>query len=422
MSQIVEINKQHFAFNLTWRELAGFESEKKEVHKYAKEINAVQHVILKGKTTLCGFLNAGSPKNVKVLYSAAAVFAVQCSSPDAVLITNLGQGQYSLIALRDGVPVPGLDIIDDGINVSDVAKEFISESGERGISLFGDASEFFNNAEQFSFENCNCDSRTKKIVITPIGTNKSDVIIMVALIVVVVGGYVAYEKWHSSRKGKVPAVETVDPVQQYIDNVRQLLATGGGNVTVLGNSFLKLTDSLPLIQNSWQLANVNCAHQNCAMTWKRVYGTYEEFVQDTNIDPQILTFKEDGSLITQTVSSVIPGKPEENPAGLNLESLPSFNHFLLTVGSLFQTYSAVDINTQIRQGEIFGTVVDANLPSSIPGGFVKKGTWLLSGDYVYAAEVVNQIPNYMTLEGFSVDLDQDGLLKFKLEGNYYVRN
>jgi hypothetical protein len=212
-------------------------------------------------------------------------------------------------------------------------------------------------------------------------------------------------------------------VQQYTDNVNQLLEIGEKNsVAILGNNFLTIISSLQVIQNSWQLKDVNCAHQNCAVTWLRSYGTYEHFVQDTSIDPQSLTFMEDGGVITQTITTDVQPESGDKLAELNIESLPSSNHFFMKVGSLFQQYNSVGINTQIRPRAIFGIVPGAPTPPAIPGGFVQQGTWLLSGDYVFATEVVSQIPNNMTLEGFSVTLETEGSLKFKLEGNYYVRN
>ncbi len=420
MSEIIEFNDNYLVFNLNWRELAGFGSEKKEIQEYAREINAVSYVRYQKKTTFCGFLNSQIPKGIKAVYSAAIVVAEKCGSGDAVLISNLGDGQYSLIAIRDGLPVPGLDIIGNGIDVSDVAREFISEGGERGITLFGDASEFFPDTSEFSFEDIALDPKDKIGLMSPIKADLGRWFLIGVLVLTIVGGYIGYGKWQQAQHRKMLQAQKIDPVKQYIQNTNRLLEKDltAAPIFIL-NEYLKNLGRVPLIKATWMFQKGECLGDNCVLTWKRGVGTFDDFLRSIGVKKMAeLEYAPDGSWIHQTIPITPPGPLAH---GIHYTDLPTAAVFKTHMGSIFQEFTGVKIRAEIHKHTAFGQVPGTAIPPNVPGGSVEKGTWLLSGNYGLFASVLTELEPNMSTGLLQVELSRNNRLTFTLEGNYYVR-
>src|SRR3546814_19358074 len=103
-ARIIKVNKRRFVVGLAWRPIDKVSAAAKEARLLAKEEDMNLMLIYSGLATQAGFasVTGNEIKLYKGAYSLAAVLADRFGEPSWIGVFELDDGNYVLIAVKDG--------------------------------------------------------------------------------------------------------------------------------------------------------------------------------------------------------------------------------------------------------------------------------------------------------------------------------
>ena len=409
MSMLVPFDgNKNLAFGLVWRGLSGFEGEDKEIALLAKEVNASRQVVVHGKSVMCGFHSGPMQRGTQV-YAAAVLFQESVKAVDALLLQAVDGAPYVLIAIRDGVPVPGMDLVGSKGSLVEKARDYIQNAGERGIIVYGDSADVFPDTHPFDIESAQPPEKTKSGLVKP--KKSIGIASLSAIAVAIVVAYMLYDNYETGLESKRNQKQ-VDPAVAYAQSLERALSQVGLPALSTARVFHSVVGQMPSTREGWTLKKIDCA-KVCIVTWGRNGGTNRTFIQ-SGADLSKVEFSGDGGTVLQTVDLKFPA------GHLDKKTFPKNRDFLLNTGSEFQLMSMAGITSNLGVTAPFGTTPGAVVPTGRK--MLYRGTWSLSGPYGLMDDAFKRLAGNMTLEGLTITHSGGDIfgVRFKAEGYFYV--
>jgi len=399
---------RNLAFGLEWRGLSGFEGEDKEIALLAKEVNATRQVVVHGKSVICGF-HSGQMQRGMQAYSAAVLFQESVKAVDALLLQKVDGAPYVLIAIRDGVPAPGMDLVGSKAALVEKARDYIQNAGERGIIVYGDSDDIFPDTQSFDIEAVSLPETSKSLLVKP--KKSMGIISLSAIAVAIVVAYMVYDNYEAGQEAK-HRPKQVDPAVAYGQSLENALSQVGLPARITASVYHRAVGGVPAVHEGWILKKIDCA-KNCVVTLGRDGGTNRSFLLG-GVDPSKVEFSGDGMSIMQTLYLKFP------PGRIDKKRFPMDRDFLLNTGSAFQQMSMAGITSNLGTISPFGVTPGGSMPKGFKA--VYRGTWTLSGPYGLMDDAFKRLDGNMTLEGLTITQSGGDILgvRFKAEGYFYV--
>lgn len=419
MSASVEYDGNHIVFGLQWRMLPGVDGEKGEIRRAAKETEAHQYIVLRTQSGVCCGFSEEKPQGNISAYAAAAVFARNCEAANALLLQEIGGGMNALIAIKNSIPVPGMDMVGSREKLVARARDYIQdEGGEGGVVIFGDCTEYFHDVQPFEFNGLRYDP-ADGFVLAKVPGGASTGKLIIAVISFAAAGWYAYGQFKdviTPEPAPAHQQQQVDPVAAYLAEVSAKLAEEHkvpAATTAVG--YIAAMGKMTLAKAGWELMKVTCSSGACTVEWKRKFGTNIDFAGVSEAPTASLVFSDDGAKISEPVKVAPVQTPAEFSAAI--DHLPKLGDFRLSTGSLLQRYTQIGLSPQLQAPQPFAS---SQIPPNLPGGGVWSATWSISGDYGLAADALSRLPGNMNLLQLTVTFNNNKL-QFEARGNYYVR-
>ncbi|KAF1037779.1 MAG: hypothetical protein GAK35_03891 [Herbaspirillum frisingense] len=337
-----------------------------------------------------------------------------------------------LVALRDGQPVPGFDVIGSVEMVAERLNTFLQLADVGSVRRLG-AVDLLGNVEEIDWglvlDEVNAKVRLKKI---PDIRKIFAVMAVAAVLFVAVSGAIAYKLAQERKIAEELARIANDPNIVYETKIDGDLAA----VTGIGQASLQRMigglKQIPLQIKGWRLSKVECNPSLCNASWSRIYGNFAEFGKalppSAMGQPQYDVFKPEdlasATLVTQhrledagtgNAASAAP------PPKLARSALPLRNAVSSKFFSTLQDLSMVDIQIKVEPAQLFagqGDVSQLVRP-------VVDAVWTIEGPLWTLDDIV--LEDYVALDTLTVDLDADKTaasmekIRYKLSGKYYAK-
>lgn len=417
--EIIDINGHQVVFGLAWRRLTEtMSSEAKEIKTIATAEKAKAAAVFRHKGVFCGLATEPLPGK-GTFYSGAVLLANAGLGDNCIIVQALGNGQYAVVGLRDGVPSTGMDFVGDQEVATAKANDFISAMGETGITAWSNC-EFFSEGKEFDLQEGVTPTAVPAAKLVRVGADHTVPILVVTLLFVFAAGFMWYQDWSEEQARKARVQKQVDPVAQYMESAKSTLAAElTAPAASTSSTYLAQIGALPALRSGWRVAGAYCQSGQCIINWTQSIGGTNRSFTEGAAGAETLSFKPDGKTIDQVLPVAVP--PMAAPLGL--ENLPSSQAFLVEVGSLFQTGIMAGMQATLGGAEVYGVAPGAQKPPAVTGGFLGRGAWVLSGPYSLVREILGELPVNMTLSSLRFTADQTNPLQLSLqaEGYYYVR-
>ncbi|BEV16239.1 type 4b pilus protein PilO2 [Herbaspirillum sp. DW155] len=432
-SRIFQKEQLAIAAGLRWVPLS--RGEKHKLFTQARTEGERSYCITPDGTQIGFFASTprGHGKGRGALASLALLLSKNCSlGGEELFAFHIDAERSCLIALRDGQPVPGFDVIGSTELVAERLHTFLQLADAKSVRRLG-AVDLLGNAEEIDWdlvlEEADAKVRLKKI---PDIRQILTVMALSAVLVGAVAGAVTYKLARDRKIAEEQARIANDPNIVYDGKIDDALAsvTGTGQTTL--QQMIAGLRQIPLQINGWRLNKVECTPALCNATWRRSYGNFAEFGQALPASalgkPEYDVFKPEdltsATLVTQhrlhderaaTPASTTP-PPKLMRSTLPLRSAVSTKFF-----SILQDLSMVDIKIKVEPAQLFAGQSDVNQLVRP----VVNAVWTIEGPLWTLHAIA--LENYVAVDTFTVDFDADQTAasvektRFKLSGKYYAK-
>lgn len=179
---------------------------------------------------------------------------------------------------------------------------------------------------------------------------------------------------------------------------------------------LAMIKQMPLMRNGWAFDTAKCDLKEsiCRIEWKRVYGTYDTFIESASLESTTIDPADFKSLSEQRPIKIVQdGKP-------NFDALPQVESFLRNNGDRADTFSLGGIDDFIVSP--MKELVAWKGQGMPPAPVVSVATWSLTATIELVEEVV---ANRRLGDEFGISKitasKKDGEIYLQIEGNVYAR-
>jgi hypothetical protein len=284
------------AVALDWHVLPGHTSERKEIDGFSKSAGLKIGVTLTDEVTGVTILGLSSEKSQGIACGAA--WLAKASGRDTVvLVEPLEDGRLWLCAVRAGLPVQGLDIVIDAVDLQQRLPEFLQDNNDRICSTLENLDSFgYINVIPQSFAELVANTKQEKLTRV---SGMSPVLVYgsVATAVALLGwlGGSAYldqlaqqrnaqASAANARKMQANAAELARKAQALrrvqAENILKGAVLGQPTVAAEMKALFASIESLPTSVAGWGISTLDCEPKMCLVTWNRTpVGTVAGFVQ-----------------------------------------------------------------------------------------------------------------------------------------------
>ena len=182
-------------------------------------------------------------------------------------------------------------------------------------------------------------------------------------------------------------------------------------------SILSELKAMPLIRNGWAFTHAECTitQAGCDITWTRLYGTYETFLESAapstlTLDPaDYRTLKERRTFTPPVVARPAPDK------------LQAYGDFIKRNGDRADTFQLAGISEY--KVSPLKPLVEWHGTGVPPGPVLSLATWTMTAmpDQILEASTNHRITKEFALEKVRMTLDKTNQVIITVEGNVYVQ-
>ena len=477
--KLVRFKNTSAIINLDWHALPADQSERSALKAIMEQNKGVKAgVIVKyGGVTLIGL----GPTNAKVISgpSAAAWLSManqkaqdqgnagmpstgSGSANDWVLIENLGDQQYWVAVIRDGVPLPGMDVVVERDLALDIAREAVETAP---FVVFSPDESIRNDVpagtivDARGFADLVQGVKPGKAAMRAISGVPVKVLAAVAGLLVLGLLWMGYS-WYAEKKKqeelaqRAAADAAMAAKQQSADKAAYAVSVKKAVIDALEKgekdlnialkspsadeaiaSWVGLIANVSVNQNGWAITNFECAFESDGSPSCKVNLTRQE----NGINRMLFQDHPDAVLEGDAASFVIKGSPTSARSGRfqDLERAKSFN---LDFISDLQMLHFANVNYTITESkDVTAAVTMPPIPASIfkPGdtkqaapapGPVKMG--VASGDLTFSGSEVWQLEGLreflrrdnVSVKSLTVGMSDITPAQWSLAGAYHIKN
>lgn len=416
----VVVGRTHFVFGLVWQLFA----DKKELANIQRRSRAqgYSHFVVTSSEDIIGLASSLDQTAGKKPLSAAIHLAETASLGGLeIFIFELPTGNFSLTALNDSQPVPHFDQVGTEQDVLGLVTEYRALQSDQPIRYVGNV-DFFENIEQVALLEIfkRPDSRANLLALPNYQLRKLLVLVLVPSVIAVVAAVAWFEHQSQIREQERIAREQ-DPNYIYENAVGSAMQQTGLQAQIMLERWREVIFRLPTQRAGWKLDKIICIPANCTVTWRRDFGSYQDFHADPIEGTSNSSETQNGdSPAKADITSIlnVPNLPED-VLGLKRSDLPRLREALQQVASQLQDISLVpDADVKLKKPELYpatgASIEQINKP-------VAKGEWVISHELWTLGDLSFDASN-LVLQNLTIQQDEKTKnWVYTLTGNYYAK-
>lgn len=379
-----------------------------------------------GDSALIGGYSRGDWHKSQAIHSLAVVFAkytmqANISGP-AIYFYPLGE-RYGLIAVQNGIPIPGMDILDSESVVQRAYTEFLEQNAN---STLYQAEEMLEGAVLVPLsdliEFCGPDSALKR---PPKRIPKSLIFLIVLMICAMAGG--AYWIDLQEREEAAKKAAQVDINRLYADGIDALLRNEGEPGESVLRRMAQTALQIPTQVDGWQAQSIDCVPSGtCTTLYKRLFGTIEGFKSKS--DPKVsITLQTPDSL--KAIFTLLDSEDTastQNRSVITRKSVPSLSDLTATEVPQLQLFKDAGLMAEVKQ---FANLLPDSVKAQPPAlqasvkNPVRRAEYRLSAPLGYLLAPDLRIEEHTVIKSLKLsELFSQANSKFQLEGYIYAQD
>lgn len=270
-TRVLKVGSHRIAFGLTWQPHAGLEFPKQLAHLKSQGFKAYA---LSVPTDLVGV--ADVPIRGKTA-AAALVLADRHSKGGSELFVFRMDSTCVLLALSDGLPVPGFDLVGLKSAIASAAELFQHIKSGQPVRIAGNV-DWIADIERLTPEQAfsDFDNHVRLHRMQDWRALLKGALAVLAPLCLV--GTVSY-LWYESEQERLALASQVptDPNLDYEQALGQALLRVAPTGSGVLQQWTATVKALPFSLAGWTLKSVKCLPDACKAEWQRQYGNYADF-------------------------------------------------------------------------------------------------------------------------------------------------
>lgn len=416
-SHTEKIAGQRLMFGMRWQPLSADANLAQELSKHKAQ--GAKAYVVSVASDLLGLSDAAPPKGT---FSAALALAEQHSQGGSELFLFQFKQDHALIALNQGLPVPGFDLWGSQQAITDAAKLFTDIHGAQRVRSMGNV-QGWPGIEPLSPDTAFADPAEYAQVSAFQSLRQwLPVVLLAVLLGLAYAAYAWYEAEQEAERLARSAPE--DPNVVYERKLRaalQALAPSGMGAVQAWSDALSRQ---PLQLAGWTLSQAKCRAEVCQLTWQRVYGNYLDFFNAAQTQLGVKAEVETSKGLKDAGVTTAHPTDLSSVTRLERQNLPMTTEARKTLGAQLQDLllvgaSQVVVTDPTLFGEPGGGLAGLRKPV-LRGEFRIEGPlWMLKELALPAFAVPEGIElNFLPNKG--AELTQRVPTKFVLTGGYFA--
>lgn len=394
-------------FGLEWR--TSISDDKKELARISEDVKANAYVAVhyggNHKYGLCDL------KKIDKQRSAAAALAGMIEGGNGIFVHLLDEasGLTCLIAIRDHLPVVGLDLVGTREEMLKRLKEYRLERKEdHGLKVYGD----YTQALALTLADL-LQAAESATVFRPVSSRNVPLIMGVVTVLAIAGTWFGPDLFDlvTPTKPPPPPDPRVEHHRVVVAEIDRIVALNQFPSNVMAG-FIPFAGRLPAEVEGWQLVTVTCADTDCKALWKRKNGgTTKGFMAALNISPT------DTSLSFPSVDQIIRDVSFKKGAEQKKLLLGTRNKFGELIISWFQELQDQKQNPTISDNT---ALIPVPAVADIPAADKPLvGNYTFSVPYGKLIDVA-KLPDVMIIEIITMTYKERGSANVEFRGKYYA--
>lgn len=295
---IVRINGRDFVSDLMWRPLSKPRAYMAEARQIGK-LEGMDIVAIRSGATIiqAGFVRK-SDGVTRGMYSLACALAGQFQERAWIGAFELPTGEYALVAVFDGLVIPGCDIIGERQEIRNRLIEIDSQEGVKFERVYH-PDDFEYRGEQLNIEELLIPSKLSKdyaLKQLTFGLTKKELLLAGSAASLLVFGAIGYFQWvnYQEQQAREEAIRQEERRQQ---ELAELQARAGGldlqasalthpwadmpGIADFLNGCQGAINSMPLSLGGWPVSSAICTGTTLEVAFERVPGgtTFSQFIE-----------------------------------------------------------------------------------------------------------------------------------------------
>lgn len=419
-STTVEVGRNYFSFGLEWQLF----SDRKELSTLLRnsQEKGYSHYVVSSSEDMVGLVaGIGSKESKKAM--SAAIHLAETSSLGGleVFIFELPNRLYSLTALNDSQPVQYFDQVGSQEEVLGLVAEYRALQSDQPIRYVGNV-EFFENIEQLALNDAfkRPDNRASLTPLPNYRLRKLLALVLVPSVLAFAAGAAWFQHMQQVEEQERIAREQ-DPNYIYENAVGPAMQQTGLQAQITLERWRELIFRIPTARVGWKLDKITCQPTACTVSWKRDFGSYQDFHATPLDGTTSSTEAQNGDSPANagiTTVLTVPSQPAE-AMGLKRADLPGLRQTLQQVASQLQDISLLkDVEVKLKKPELYpatgASIEQINNP-------VAKGEWTITHELWTLSDLSFDLPN-LVLQNLTITQNEKTKdWTYTLTGNYYAR-
>jgi len=396
-TRVLKIGTAHVAFGLQWQPHHGA--------NIAQQINHLKSQGYKGYAVsspadVVGVSDISLPRKT---ISGALALADRFSKGGCELFVFDTDSAHTLVALNNGLPVPGFDVIGLKSEIQSAIQLFREIRKDDAIRLVGNVN-WLDGIETLSpikaFTDC-----PGYVCIQPMERWQTQLrrIVLIGLPVLICWG--AYSLYQFDQEASKAQQAPEDPNLAYERDLNQALLRTAPTGSALLQHWNDTLEALPVTLGGWTLKSVKCRADACKSEWKRHHGSFTDFSQAAQLVLGVSAVEASGKELEAAVVSVMHPIQALNSGRFQRQALPHVDLAQRSLGALLQDLLLLGARQAVLTDfKLFGT----NTP--VPVGDLRapvlKADFKLEAD-LWMLESIELPPNVIP-EGMELQISIDG--------------
>ncbi|MDR6398061.1 type 4b pilus protein PilO2 [Herbaspirillum seropedicae] len=427
-AHIFESAGRQVVFGLEWFALTGTDSEQKEFRKKAIELDAHYKVRYAGPTVVAyGFAEKeGLTPGKKPMLSASVLLANMPNvAPNAVWIWVDGDFAY-MAAISNGAPLNGGDYAGPAAKAQAFIEGFQRDVGSDTLVVYGNYMDVYQQTVPLELKELVERGAVDAAAISKVGlTINPKLLVLGALVLAIAGGGFGFKLYQDHEraarmKKRGPAKPALDVAKMYRESLARALSSAAAMSlpsSAAAKVFVGPWSKQEVLEGGWRLYRLDCMPTTCSYMWKVEGGNNETLttaLAARGVRKDQIEYSLAGNEARYTASlaraTVLP---------LDIASLPGSQQFLLTAGAFFQDLRLIGGQVTLGQPTVFGA--ESALDTKLIKDVVRSGSISIEAPGALLEEILRRTPDNIMYGRMEYGLD-NAQPKFKLQGNYYVKN
>jgi hypothetical protein len=396
-TRVLKMGTTHVAFGLQWQPHHGanFEPQIRHLRQQGYKGYAVS-----SPADVLGLSDISVPRKT---ISGALALADRHAKGGCELFVFHTDAAHTLVALNNGLPVPGFDIIGLKSEIKSAIQLFQDIRKDESIRMVGNVT-WLEGIEPLSpnqaFTHC-----PRHVCIQPMvrwQTLLRQIGLIGLIVVLAAGGYSLYEAQQSTT---MATATPEDPNVAYERDVGQALLRTAPTGSVMLQQWTATLEILPVTLGGWTLKSVKCRADACKSEWKRHHGSFTDFSHALAKELDMTAFETTGKDLQDPVVTVMHLIPAIKAERLHRPTLPLVEQAQRSMGTLLQDLLLLGAQKAVlSEFKLFGSrtappLKDLRAPVMVSEFKLEADLWMLD-------EIA--LPHHVIPEGMELQVSFEG--------------